>query len=379
MKKKICFIVSAPGTARSFLKIPIQKLSKEYDIHLVANSDVNDSFDDLCIKDFKNIRIERRPKLLLDIKCLWQLYKYFRKNRFYAVHSYTLKASLLTAVAGKIAGIPHRTRNFSGQLWCNMTGIKRRFYKTIEHIIVACDNHFMVDCNGQRQYLIDQGILKSPDQAFIPANGSVCGVDIERFSFSEEKRLQSRKDLGLHEETVVFIFLGRIRREKGIYEILGAFNKLAGEKSNVFLLLVGNTEEDCLKRLDDYPNIIEEVNFHYYGYTKQPEYLLHAADVFVFPSYREGFGLSVIEASCVGLPVICSDTYGVMDAMVDDVTGLRCKTRDSESLYLCMKCLYDNPCLRKKLGSAGMKRAINDFPSDKVTDAWVEFYRIYIK
>ncbi len=210
MKRKICFVVSYPGTARAFLKTPMQKLSPEYDIYLVANTNGSDMMSDLPIKELKDVGIERRPKLFADLKALRQLYRYFKKNGFYAVHSYTLKASLLTAIAGKWAGVPKRIRNFSGQLWCNMTGFKRKFYKAIEHIIVRRDNYFMVDCNSQRQYLIDEGILKSPDQAYIPANGSVCGIDINKFD-KQERDWNFRRNYAADNEKII---LGR----KEIYE-----------------------------------------------------------------------------------------------------------------------------------------------------------------
>ena len=223
--------------------------------------------------------------------------------------------------------------------------------------------------------MIDQGILKKPDQAAIPANGSVCGIDIDRFAFNPDKRKSIRSRIGIDEDRVVFIFLGRLRKEKGIFELFQAFNDMANNHPDAFLLLVGNEEEPCIERLPDYPNIHLGENACYYGYTTDPPLLLHAGDVFVLPTYREGFGLSVLEASCVGLPVICSDTYGVMDAMVDNVTGLRCKTYDSESLRKCMETMTENPGLRKELGNNGRQRVIRDFPRELVMQAWIDFYR----
>jgi len=102
--------------------------------------------------------------------------------------------------------------------------------------------------------------------------------------------------------------------------------------------------------------------------------MLQAGDVFVLPTYREGFGSSVIEASALGLPVICSDAYGVMDAMVDNVTGVRCKVGDIESLYSAMKKFVDSPELIKKMGEAGRKRVIQDFDGEKMTQHWVDYY-----
>ncbi len=374
IKPKICFVVSKPGTAQ-FLSCAMERLKEEYDLYLVANfSEGDESIKDLPLKETKHIQIERRPKPICDIKAFWQLYRHFKRNKFDVVHSYTLKASLLTALAGWAARVPHRVRNFSGQLWCNMTGIKRKFYKMIEHIIVSLDTDFVIDCNAQRQYLIDQGILKNHDQAKIMYRGSVRGIDAVKFRFYPEKRETIRQELGLSPETKVFIFLGRLRREKGIYELLEAFNELAKDNSDAFLLLVGRTEDECLTHLNDYSNIKEGSNFHYYGFTPNPAYLLHAGDIFVMPSYREGFGLSVLEASCMGLPVICSDIYGMADTFKEGITGLRCKVRDVESLRSCMEELLKDDDKRTRMGKAGHEWVIQDFPQDKVGEAWLEFY-----
>ncbi len=372
--RKICFVVSSPGTAVSFLSGAMSRLKDEYDIYLVANFDGARSVDMLPLCGKQHIPIERRPHPFVDLKALWRLYRYFKHNDFYAVHSYTLKASLLTAIAGWCARVPHRLRNFSGQLWCNMTGLKRRFYKMIEHIIVALDNGFIIDCNAQRQYLIDEGILKSHDQAKVMYRGSVCGINPAKFEFHPDERAEIRQELGFPDGAVVFIFLGRMRREKGIYELFEAFNRLAGEYNDCRLLLVGNDEGDCVKDIGQYSHLVAGSNVVVYGYTQRPAHLLHAADVYVLPSHREGFGMAVLEASCLGLPVICSDTYGMTDAMRDDITGLRCRTKDAESLYRCMLQLYQDPALRKQMGWAGHEWVVEDFPQDKVNEAWLQFY-----
>jgi len=373
-KQKICFVVSKPGTA-NFLSGAMDRLKSEYVLYLVANfSDGDESIKKLPLETTKHIQIERRPQPIADLKALLQLYRYFKRNKFNVVHSYTLKASLLTAIAGWMARVPHRVRNFSGQLWCNMTGLKRKFYKMIEHTIVALDTDFVIDCNAQRQYLIDEGILKSHDQAKIMYKGSVCGIDTEKFRFNPELRKKIRKELNISSEKKVFVFLGRLRREKGIYELLEAFNQLAGENKDAFLLLVGNVEDECLEHLNEYQNIHNGENYCYYGYTKEPSYLLHAGDVSVLPSYREGFGMAVLESSCLGLPVICSDIYGMTDTVKEGITGLRFKVRDSHGLYECMKTLLLDDEMREKMGRNGHDWVSRDFPQDKVSDAWLDFY-----
>lgn len=371
--KKICFIVSSPGTAMSFFKDHFDRLKSNFDIFLVSNIKENDDLSRLSVKNFKSIQIERRPSILSDFKSLLQLYKYFKQEKFFCVHSMSSKPSLLTSIAGFVARVPHRIRTFTGQLWCNMTGWKRRFYMSIDRLTVALNTEILVDGISQMEYLEENGIIKK-GQARVLANGSICGVDTERFHYSDIIRDEERAKLGFAAETTVYMFLGRMKTEKGINELFSAMNRLVTTYSNAVLLLVGNDEENCRERLPYYSNLQVGKNVIFYGYTSTPNLLLQAADVFVMPSYREGFGLSVLEASCVRLPVICSDTYGMRDSMVDDVTGIRCKVRDVDSLYDAMVTLYKNPQLRKQMGNSGHEYVMKSFTKQQVTNAWFDYY-----
>ena len=165
-----------------------------------------------------------------------------------------------------------------------------------------------------------------------------------------------------------------MNHDKGIGELYEAFNRLAAEEQNVFLLLVGRDEEGYLDKLPQYANIIEGKNFHFYGHTREPEKVLNAGDVYTLPTYREGFGTSVLEAACIGLPCICSDAYGVLDAYVEGETGLRCRVGDANSLYECMKQMHDNPNQLKRMGQQSRQRALSDFSGARLTDYWVDFF-----
>lgn len=373
-KKRICFVVARPEIATGFLKEPIKKLAQEFDVYLATNFEGKQVDLDLPITGYLDFPIQRNPGIASLLKALRILYNYYKKERFFAVHSQALSASLLNSLAGWASGTPHRLRIFTGQMWVTMTGLRKWFYRLLDKLTVKLNTELLVDGKPQLQFLIKERILKE-GQAEVLANGSISGVDVNRFSPSDAVRAKKRKDIGIKPEQVVFTFLGRLKRDKGLYEILSSFNLLAKENDNAFLLLFGNDEENIMSHLPEYENIKEGINFCYYGPTQKPEESIQAADVFLLPSYREGFGVAAIEASCLGLPVICSDTYGMADTMIDDVTGLRCKVKDVDTLYRCMLKLYDEDDLRKSLGQRGRNRILNDFSSDKVSDAWLEFYR----
>ena len=374
MKKKICFVVSSPGTAVSFLKDHFDCLSKYYDIYLVANFKDESEIEGLKLTGYKSIGIERRPNIRKDLKALGELRRYFKEMHFDSVQSQASKPSLLMAIAAKQANVPVRIRIFTGQIWCNMAGLKRQFYKAVDRLTVRLNTHLLADGKPQMEYLIAQGVVKR-DKIRVLGNGSICGVDVSKFNPTEEVRKEERKALGYSADNVVYTFLGRLKRDKGIAEILSAFNKLVAECPNARLLLIGKDEENCHEWIGDYPNIKEGDNTIFYGFADDPSLTLQAGDVYLLPSYREGFGMSVLEASCMKLPVICSDIYGMADTFVDGETGLKCKVRDDKTLYECMKKLYSDKGMRERMGAAGRERVAKVFPQDFVTNAWVDFYK----
>lgn len=372
-KKKICFIVAVPITANAFLRNHIDKLSKLYDVYLVGSINNADEIKNLSLTGWHNVEIRRGISIWHDLKTVFKTRKYFKQMKFDAIHSVTPKAGLISAIAGKMAKVRERTHIFTGQVWATRKGIMRKLLKTLDKVIIKLDNHIMVDGKSQRNFLIKEGLL-SENQAIVFGNGSISGVDTSLFSQDINQRILLRNKIGIKQKQLTFIFLGRLKRDKGIMELLEAFNRLAAETDNVFLLLVGFDEEKLISQLPNYKNIKEKINFHFYGKTPHPEIILNAGDVFVLPTYREGFGTSVLEAASVGIPCICSDTYGVLDAYVVNETGLRCHVGDADSLYLCMKKMYDNPELVKQMGLQSRKRVINEFKDEYLTECWINFY-----
>lgn len=372
MKKKICIVTSTPGAIKAFWKTNIDEISKKHDVFVVTNFEDKKYFEGINIIDAKSIAIERRPALLKDIKALWKTYKYFRKMKFDAFISMTDKASLISSIAGFFARIPVRVRVFTGQTWAHKKGAIRFFYKMIDRTTVLLNTHSCVDGKPQRAYLEENKIFKS-GYATVIANGSICGVDINRFKASDDIRKSEREKFNIKDDDVVYTFMGRINRDKGIYELLGAFNKLCKEHNKARLVLIGSFEGLNNEILSKYPNISVGKNTILYGFTSSPEKALQISDVFCLPSYREGFGMSAIEAAAVNLPVICSDAYGMADTFVEGVTGLKCKVADEESLFDAMKLYYDDSIMRRQHGQAGRNRIVELFPMDLVSKEWAEY------
>lgn len=374
-KKKICFVASTGIPV--FHKTNIERLSSEFDVYAVMKFSDASQFYGIRVKEARSIDIERRISIAKDIKALWLLYRYFRNNKFDAFVSQASKPSLLASIAGRLAGIPVRIRIFTGQLWAHKKGFGRFFFKTIDKLTISLNTHTLVDGKSQRKYLIENGVLKD-GQAIVLANGSICGVDIDRFRPNIGTRNKIRESFGIKDNEIVFSFMGRINRDKGIYELLEAFNKLLAEYKNIKLVLIGNSEGITHDAMTNYSNIKIGDNLILYGYTKEPYNALQISDVFCLPSYREGFGMSAIEAASLQLPVICSDAYGLADSFIDGETGVKCKVKDVESLYYAMKSYIANPEQIHRFGLNGRKRVMEKFNRNLVSEAWLNYLKARI-
>lgn len=375
-KNKIAFVVAIPGSANVFLKNHFLELTKDYNVTLFANFP-----DEKSKGSFVNIGVSchcipigRKINIATDIKTLTTLYWIFRREKFDSVHSVTPKAGLITAIASWLAGVKIRIHIFTGQVWATKYGLSRLLLKSLDKVIATLDTHILVDGESQRRFLISEGVV-SETKSKVLANGSICGVNLDNFNISEKTCLSERAKFDFSENDVVYIFLGRLNHDKGIGELLEAFDRLAETSPNAKLLLYGDNEGDYDTKADEYKHIIRNTNYFYPGGTDAPYKALQCGDVFVLPTWREGFGSSVIEAQALGLPVITSDAYGVVDASVPNETGLRCKVNDPEGLYECMKIYYDDPDMRALHGRAGRKRVESLFDSNIVTSAWMEYYK----
>jgi len=372
-KKSICFVVSSPFTAKAFLLNHFKVLSKHFDIYLVANFEKLDitMFSDTPIKGIKNINIFRDINVIKDIKALLSLWLYLRKMKFDAVHTVTPKAGLLGGLASKLAGINMRVHIFTGQVWHTKTGVFKKILKFLDKVIVWNASDILVDGESQRQFLIQNSIL-TPNNSFVLGKGSISGVDTDRFIPNKTIRNEIRRELNIKHDEIVYMFLGRMNKDKGIHELAKAFNQLQLQNPKAFLLLVGGDEENMTSVLHQEVKNINRVIF--YGITPTPERLIQACDVFCLPSYREGFGTSIIEASLLAKPIICSDTYGLMETIIENKTGLRHNVADVDSLYLQMYKLVNNEKLRESLGIEGRQYVLNHFSANAISKKWLEFY-----
>lgn len=361
-------------TADTFLYEPIRYLSHDYDVYLISNLKSGGSLQRLT--DFAkviDVDIYRNISIFSDICALFALFKLFRKYQFEIVHSVTPKAGLLAMTASYFAGIKTRVHTFTGQVWATKTGLKRVLLKFFDRLISFFSTHLLADSPSQLDFLIREHVVSSK-KASVLNEGSISGVNVDRFKMDIQARKTIRNGLFVAASDVVFLFIGRLNREKGILDLARAFDKVANQHNNARLLIVGVDESGLRSEINEITSAHQsKVNF--IDFTATPEAFMSAADVLCLPSYREGFGNVIIEAAAVGIPTIASRIYGVSDAVVDGKTGILFEVKDVNALQKSMETMIEDDKLRAQLGKAAHTRALESFSAQQLSKAWLRYYQ----
>lgn len=372
-KKRICLVTAAPLTIRFFLQGQIVALAKRYDVSVITNTDDVDFLEHLGVPvRVIPLRIERRVSLWYDLLALIRLVMIFSREDFDLVHSHSPKAGLLTMVAGWLARVPFRIHTFQGEVWATRRGLWRFMLKSLDRLAARCATQLLVVSRSENAFLVEQGVVRQGELTML-ANGSVCGVDLQRFSPDREQCDRMRASIGIGDDEVVMLYLGRLTKDKGVLDLAAAFSTLADRFPTLRLLMVGPDEEGLRDIIaGQYASLMSRI--HFVDYTDKPERYMVAADLLCLPSYREGFGLVLLEAAAAGIPAVGSRIYGITDAVIESETGLLFKAGDVDDLSANLGRLVEDPELRARLGENGMARVKRDFSKELVISSLLQYY-----
>jgi glycosyltransferase involved in cell wall biosynthesis len=370
----IAFSLTVPGALRAFMIPHLLELIKTSDITVYSNFSA-DTADDIRARFFGqplqlvHIDFQRKISPLSDLKSWWQLFRRLKKASHSSVHSMMPKTGLLTTTAAWAARIPIRIHMFTGQVWASQQGFRRYALKALDRLTALAATHVLADSPSQRDFLYENGFSAGIS---VLGSGSVSGVNLKRFRFDPAIRQRIRSEIGLTNDAIVFGFLGRMNRDKGVGDLAEAFN-LAELGKECHLVLVG-PDEDNIEASITARNFHTTKRIHFCGHTNRPEDYLAMFDVYCLPSYREGFGTSVIEAAAMGIPALASRIYGLTDAVVDRATGLLHPAGDVSAISRGLEQLARDPELRTQLGSAARVRVGQNYSEEMMVGAMAEFY-----
>ena len=346
-RKKIIRTATVPLSLDLFCRGLLRDLSSRYEI--IALSSPQPELDSIRKREkVRTISVPMARKIapFSDLKSLFELIRVFRKERPDMVHSITPKAGLLSMMAAKWTRVPVRIHTFTGLIFPYEKGWKRRLLMTTDRLTASCATHVIPEGVGIRDDLIRFKITRKPLRVL--GNGNVRGIDLSHY-VRTEKLGRSAADLrnfyNIPEDGFVFVFVGRLDRDKGIDELVQAFRKLEQEYPNGHLFLVGAEEPEGKSILDETKGIIDRDDHIHLsdGWQADVRPWYAAADALVHPSRREGFPNVVIEAGAMGLASIVTDINGSREIVKDGQNGTIVPAQDPEAMYAAMKDFLDHP------------------------------------
>jgi glycosyltransferase involved in cell wall biosynthesis len=378
-RKKIIRSSTVPQSLETFCKGILKELSEQYEV--IALSSPGEALDIIAQREGVRtiaVPMERHISILKDLKSLLALIKVFRKERPDMVHSMTPKAGLLCMLAAWWTKVPVRIHTFTGLVFPTSTGLKKRILILTDRITCACATHVIPEGEGVKNDLIENKITRKPLQVL--GYGNVRGVDMDYYSRRPE--VEERADAIRNESRFSFLYVGRIVGDKGINELVSAFNRLNVEYPRARLFLVGEFENTLDPIEHSTKNLIYgNENIITVGYKTGTDLLAYyaASDCFVFPSYREGFPNTVLEAGAMGLPCIVTDINGSREIIKDGFNGLIVPSHDADALYEAMKLMLDNPQKLESMASVSREHIAAHFEQGYVRKCLLDYYREILK
>lgn len=326
------------------------------------------------------VSMEREIAPLKDLISLWRLYKIFREEAPTIVNAGTPKAGLLMMVAATMARVPYKIYTLRGIRFETTKGFKRSLLKFLERFTATLSHRVICVSPSLRKRAIELNIV-SEQKAIVMGKGSSNGIDLEIFSpksNSKADALELRRSLGIGEDDLVLGYAGRLVREKGINELIEAWSNLRNKYSSLHLLIVGSTHNLTDITRENLVVLKNDSRINLVGHIPKGERLVNyyiCMDLFVVPTYREGFGNVLLEASALGIPVVSSNIPGCVDAVQNGKTGTLIEPKNVGLLIKTIEMYLNDDTLRFKHGNAGIVRAKTYF---KQEDIWKSLYNIYI-
>ena len=365
-KKKIIRSSTVPQSLTTFCNGLLKELSAEYEV--IGLSSPGEALERVAQQEGVRtiaVPMERHISLVSDLRSLWQMWKVMRRERPDMVHSMTPKAGLICMVAAWLARVPRRVHTFTGLVWPTATGFKRRVLMATDWITCACATHIIPEGEGVKKDLLEHHITRKPIKVL--GYGNVRGIDLEKYNaaaFSTSGH-----------DGFTFVFVGRIVRDKGINELVSAFDRLHQEHSSTRLVLVG-PREDNLDPVS--PQTLDRINrgdgIEAVGRQGDVRPFYAEADALVFPSYREGFPNVVIEAGAMGLPSIVTDINGSREIIIEGENGVIIPPRDQEALYQAMKQFVERPSWVKQMAANARPLVASRYEQGYVRQCLYDFY-----
>lgn len=381
--RKLFRITTVPQSLKGLLQGQLRFMSNHFEV--IGISSPGEKLEDVVKNEgvkVMPVSMSRKITPLEDLEAVWKLYRIFKKEKPQIVHTHTPKAGTLGMFAAKLAGVPIRLHTVAGLPLMETKEKKRKLLDVVEKLTYRCSTKVYPNSKGLYDFILKNKYTKL-DKLKVLANGSSNGIDTAHFNplqVSEETKQGLKQELQIKDKDFVFVFVGRLVKDKGITELVSAFKMLNRDKPNTKLVLVGQYEAD----LDPlFPETIEQIetniNIITVGYQSDVRPYLAISDVLTFPSYREGFPNVVMQAGAMGLPCIVTNINGCNEIIQEVVNGLVIPVKNEQKLKDAMNQILENAILRLTLQNNARELICERYERSKVWNALLLEYNELIK
>lgn len=378
-KKKVLRIAAVPGSLGILLKGQLKFLNQYYEVKGVASKDYTlDALAEQEDIEVIAVDINRKISPFQDLKSLFKLYRIFKTEEPFIVHSITPKAGLLSMMAAYLARVPHRLHTFTGLVFPTSHGLMKQLLIFFDKVICFCATKIYPEGNGVKNDLIQYRITKKPLD--IIGHGNVNGIDLSIFDpykYDQDFRTDLKNELHIAPEDFVFLFVGRMVVDKGMKELVEAFVAIQQRNTSVKLLIVGTynkAESPFSEATENQLNTNKDIIQVGWQTDVRPYFAI--SNVFVFPSYREGFPNVVLQAGAMGKFSIVTDINGSNEIIADGKNGTIIPAKDVAALESEMQKCLDHKDRFQKTNTA--YREIIQAKYDQKT-VWAAVLREYQK
>jgi glycosyltransferase involved in cell wall biosynthesis len=310
---------------------------------------------------FRSVPIEREISLFGDIRTLWRLWRLLRSIRPAITNMSTPKMGFLGGIAASLARVPHRIYTLRGLRYETTHSWKRALLIACEKMACLSAHHIICISRSVKDTVLRNGIADARKLVLFGERVSE-GIHLPDLPVtSDDSKLAMRRHLGIPAGSHVLGFVGRLTRDKGLEQLAECFRILRGERRDVHLLLLGAFEsgDPVDSATVDWVRSCPYV--HWPGYVADPTSYYSVMDVFVFPTHREGLGKVLLEAAAAGTPAVSTRTTGVVDVVVDGVTGILVPTHDSMALAQAVGRLLDDRSMAHRMSEAARRLVREQF------------------
>ncbi len=324
------------------------------------------------------LEMTRKITPFQDLMAVFKLFVFLRKEKPLIVHTHTPKAGIIGMLASVLAGVPHRFHTVAGMPLLEVTGSKRKVLDFVEKLTYSCATKVYPNSYGLTDIILKNNYCKI-EKVKVLANGSSNGIDTSYFNpelYSDIQKASLRKQLTIAQDDFVFVFVGRLVADKGINELVVAFEQLSAEHSKIKLLLVGDYEADLDPLSAETLSVIKNNKaIISVGFQNDVRPYLAISDALAFPSYREGFPNVVMQAGAMGLPAIVSDINGCNEIIKEGENGLIIPVKNSNALLKAMKKITEQNEVTNILKEKARAMIVNRYEQRLVWQAILAEYK----